>query len=52
MNTLDGHGRHLGIRVSAAVRSVEGPSGIDTARHCRVQREKAADDVDIPAQKI
>ena len=48
----DGHGRDLRIRVRAAVGRIERPAGIHAAGDRRIQREHAADDVDVPAQQI
>ncbi len=45
----DRGGHHIGIRVTGAERSIEGPTGIDAAGKQHVEGEQSADDVDIPA---
>jgi hypothetical protein len=42
----------IGITADRAVRSVEGPTGVDTAGEHAVQEERASDDVEIPTQKV
>ena len=42
----------VGRRCDGAERRVEGPAGIEPAADERIQREEAADDVDVPAQKV
>ena len=43
---------HMRIQVVGRERSGEGPAGIDAAQHQRGQRERAADEIQIPAQQI
>ena len=40
------------MRKGAAVRRVEGPAGIHAAGNHRVQRERRANDVNVPAQQV
>src|SRR6202040_206342 len=44
--------RDGGIRIDAAERSIKGPAGVQTAGAERIEHETAADDVDVPAQKV
>ena len=48
----DHGGSHCGVRIDGAQRGVERPTGIEAARDHGVQRKGAADNVDVPAEKI
>ena len=43
---------HVGGRRHRAERRVERPTGVDAAGDQRVQREQAAEDVDVPARQV
>src|SRR5688572_31050938 len=42
---------HVRIRRRRAVRRIERPAGVDAAAQSRHQRERAAEDVDVPDRK-
>ena len=44
--------RDRGVGINAAERRVERPAGVETAGRERIENEAAADEVDVPAQKI
>ncbi len=48
----DDCGSDGGIRIDAAERRVEGPAGVQTAGAEGIQHEAAADDVNVPAEKV
>ena len=43
---------HMGIQVVGRERRGEGPARIDAAQHQRGQHQRAADDIQIPAQQV
>ena len=52
MKTPIAAGITVRVRVHGAERRVEGPAGVDAAGRSRIQSERAADHVDVPAQQV